>query len=133
MARTKNTKVLYNTLIPKGWQVNLLDDLTQRGSGHTPDKTFDEYYNGGIKWVSLADSYRLDNGLINETEIEISELGVRKSSAVIHPSGTVLMSRDAGVGKSAIMAVDMAVSQHFIVWRCKKIYYTTGTYITGSN
>jgi type I restriction enzyme S subunit len=30
----------------------------------------------------------------------------------------VFVSRDAGVGKSAIMAVPMAVSQHFIGWIC---------------
>jgi type I restriction enzyme, S subunit len=30
----------------------------------------------------------------------------------------VLISRDAGVGKGAVMAVPMAVSQHFIVWTC---------------
>jgi type I restriction enzyme, S subunit len=104
--------------IPVDWELNLLDKITQRGSGHTPDKAFEKYYNGGIKWVSLADSNRLDNGLISETSYEISELGIKKSSAVLHPCGTVLMSRDAGVGKSGIMGVDMAVSQHFIVWRC---------------
>ena len=30
----------------------------------------------------------------------------------------MLLSRDAGVGKSSIMACDMAVSQHFITWFC---------------
>ena len=43
-----------------------------------------KYYNGGIKWVSLADSKRLDNGLISETEI--SEEGINNSSAVLHGS-----------------------------------------------
>ncbi|HET6556980.1 MAG TPA: restriction endonuclease subunit S, partial [Prolixibacteraceae bacterium] len=114
----KATQPFINNEIPHGWEVSLLDNLTKRGSGHTPDKEFEEYYNGGIKWISLADSYRLDKGVISETEIEISELGIKKSSAVIHPAGTVLMSRDAGVGKSAVMGIDMSVSQHFIVWRC---------------
>jgi len=118
MAETEYNDMPVAITIPSDWKVSLLDTLTKRGSGHTPDKAFDEYYNGGIKWVSLADSYRLDNGLISETETEISELGIQKSSAVLHPAGTVLMSRDAGVGKSAVMGADMAVSQHFIVWRC---------------
>ncbi len=108
-----------DTVVLPDWQVSLLDHLAKRGSGHTPDKAFDTYYNGGIKWVSLADSYRLDKGLIYETDYEISELGIKKSSAVLHPAGTVLMSRDAGVGKSAVMGIDMAVSQHFITWTCK--------------
>ncbi|WP_067518147.1 restriction endonuclease subunit S [Endozoicomonas ascidiicola] len=104
--------------IPKGWAISKLDDLTNRGSGHTPDKQRPDYWDGGIKWVSLADSSRLDNGLIKTTDKEISALGIAKSSAVLHPEGTVVLSRDAGIGKSAVMGEDMAVSQHFIAWSC---------------
>ncbi len=120
MENTKSNNGFSHNEVPKGWNVTLLDMLTKRGSGHTPDKAFPEYYNGGIKWISLSDSYRLDNGLIDETDSEISELGIKKSSAVLHPAGTVLMSRDAGVGKSAVMGMNMAVSQHFITWTCKE-------------
>ena len=101
------------------WEEEKLDDLARRGTGHTPKKAITEYYDGGIKWVSLADSKRLDNGLISETEIEISEEGINNSSAVLHPAGSVILSRDAGVGKSAIISCSMAVSQHFIVWTCE--------------
>lgn len=101
------------------WKVARLGDLATIGSGHTPSKNRPEYYNGGIKWVSLADSKRLDCGLISMTAIEISEEGIQNSSAVLHPTGTVLISREAGVGKSAVMGEPMAVSQHFIVWTCK--------------
>ncbi len=102
------------------WKEKKLDDdLAKRGTGHTPNKARADYYNGGIKWVSLADSRRLDNGLISETSVEISEEGINNSSAVIHPAGSVILSRDAGVGKSAIISCPMAVSQHFIVWTCK--------------
>jgi type I restriction enzyme S subunit len=100
------------------WEENKLEELAKRGSGHTPNKAKQEYYNGGIKWVSLADSKRLDNGLIFETAIVISEQGIKNSSAVLHPAGSVILSRDAGVGKSAVMSEPMAVSQHFIVWTC---------------
>jgi len=102
------------------WNNVLLEDFAVRGSGHTPNKKIDSYYNGGIKWISLADSNKLDNGLIVDTDIEISQDGLNNSSAVLHPKGTVLLSRDAGVGKSAVMGRDMAVSQHFIVWRTKE-------------
>jgi type I restriction enzyme, S subunit len=100
------------------WEEVKLEELAKRGSGHTPNKTKDEYYNGNIKWVSLADSKRLDKGLIAETAIVISEQGIKNSSAVLHPAGSVILSRDAGVGKSAVMSQSMAVSQHFIVWTC---------------
>lgn len=104
--------------IPKDWQYELLDKLALRGSGHTPNKGFPEYWNGGIKWVSLADSHRLDQLYISDTELKISHKGIQNSSAVLHPAGIVILSRDAGVGKSAITTEPMAVSQHFMCWKC---------------
>ena len=104
--------------IPVEWNVELLDKLGERGSGHTPNKSHPNYWNGGIKWVSLADSSKLDQIYIFDTDKEISIQGLKNSSAVLHPKGTVILSRDAGVGKSAILGTKMAVSQHFIVWRC---------------
>ena len=106
------------TSIPKEWKYDLLDKFAVRCSGHTPSQSFPEYWNGGIKWISLADSNRLDNGYIFNTSKEISEDGVKNSSAVLLPAETVVLSRDAGIGKSAVMYEPMAVSQHFIAWKC---------------
>jgi len=114
-----------NERVPEGWKNELLDKITNRASGHTPSKSIPAYWDGGIKWVSLADSSRLDKLFINETCKAISEDGIKNSSAVLLPKGTVILSRDAGVGKSAILQDDMAISQHFIAWDCsskKNIY-----------
>lgn len=102
------------------WRKCKLEELAKRGSGHTPNKRHPSYYNGGIKWVSLADSDKLDKGYIFTTKHEISEAGLRNSSAVLHSPETVILSRDAGVGKSGVLHSPMAVSQHFIAWSCEK-------------
>ncbi|WP_229838938.1 restriction endonuclease subunit S [Deinococcus piscis] len=102
--------------VPEGWREVPIDAVAKRGSGHTPNKGNPDYWNGGIKWVSLADSSKLDNRYITETDKEISLLGIKNSSAVLLTKGTVVLSRDAGVGKSAILAEEMAVSQHFMTW-----------------
>ena len=104
--------------IPNEWEVHLLDTVATRGSGHTPNKLIDKYWNGGVKWVSLADSDKLDNLYIADSDKHISELGLANSSAVRHRPGTVILSRDAGIGKSAIITDTMAVSQHFMAWFC---------------
>ena len=104
--------------IPQEWTADLLDRMALRGSGHTPNKNHPEFWNGGVKWISLSDSWRLDKVYISETDKEISRLGIANSSAVIHPAGIVVLSRDAGIGKSAITTSAMAVSQHFMCWRC---------------
>jgi type I restriction enzyme S subunit len=105
-------------VIPEEWDVALLDSVAKRGSGHTPDKKHPEYWDGEIKWISLKDSDRLDVLYIDDTEAKITPAGIANSSAVMHPAGTVVLSRDAGVGKSTIMRDAMAVSQHFIAWQC---------------
>ncbi|MFI4916775.1 MAG: restriction endonuclease subunit S [Phycisphaerales bacterium JB060] len=104
--------------VPAGLTLHRVDDIAQRGTGHTPDKKHPEYWDGGVRWVSLADSHRLDRVFIGETEHTISQAGLANSSAVLHPEGIVMLSRDAGVGKSAVSTCPLAVSQHFVVWRC---------------
>lgn len=96
----------------------MLDDVARRGSGHTPSKSHPDYWDGRLHWVSLKDTFRLDRGLIRETTATISDRGLAHSSAVMHPAGTVVLLRDAGVGKSGVIASDMAVSQHFMAWTC---------------
>lgn len=125
----KLKKGLMKEIFRNGHMV-LLDTIAKRGSGHTPNKQHPEYWNGGIKWVSLADSSKLDNQYIFETDKEISLQGIEKSSAVLHTKNTVIVCRDAGIGKTAILGSDnMAVSQHFIAWQCgdelnfKYLYY----------
>jgi type I restriction enzyme S subunit len=104
--------------LPEGWAMPLLDEVATRGSGHTPNKKIETYWNGGIKWVSLQDTKKLDQVYISNTAQQISEDGIRNSSAVLHPDGVVVVSRDATVGRSAITVGPMAVSQHFIAYRC---------------
>jgi len=105
-------------MIPDDWEVVLLDSVAKRGSGHTPDKKHPEYWDGAIKWLSLKDSDRLDALYIYDTAAKITAAGIANSSATEHPAGTVVLSRDAGVGKSAITKDVMAVSQHFMAWQC---------------
>jgi restriction endonuclease S subunit len=48
----------------------------------------------------------------------VSELGLANSSARLLPAGTVMLSRTASVGFSAIMGKEMATSQDFANWIC---------------
>jgi len=104
--------------IPESWEVARLDDVALRKTGHTPDKKKPEYWDGGILWVSLTDSANLDRVYLSDTAKQISLQGIQNSSAVVLPTDTVILSRDAGVGKSAILSEAMAVSQHFVAWIC---------------
>ncbi|MFE7812533.1 restriction endonuclease subunit S [Streptomyces sp. NPDC057433] len=96
--------------------------IARLGSGHTPSRRMPEYWdNCTVPWVTLADVWQLRSGItdvITETKEKISTLGLSNSAAVKHPAGTVILSRTASVGFSAIMGADMATSQDFATWTC---------------
>jgi type I restriction enzyme S subunit len=65
--------------------------------------------------------WQIRNGQVEyiyETAEKISELGLANSAARLLPKGTVVLSRTASVGFSAILGVDMATTQDFVNWVC---------------
>ncbi|WP_280538940.1 restriction endonuclease subunit S [Chromohalobacter sp. 11-W] len=107
--------------VPEHWEVMRVKHAAKLESGHTPNKEKAEYWDGGIPWVSLNDSKELARSdYIDETKFSISCLGVSNSSARLLPPRTVVFTRDATIGVSAITTKEMAVSQHLIAWVCRE-------------
>lgn len=104
--------------VPEHWDVCKIQYYAKIESGHTPSKTNEKYWeNCTIPWVSLNDSKQLRVvDYITDTKYQISELGLANSSARILPKETVVFTRDASIGLSAITTREMAVSQHLIAW-----------------
>ncbi len=119
-ATLRDAGVAWLHRIPTHWQVQRVKHAARLESGHTPDKKIAAYWEGGsIPWVSLNDTGTLETSeYVRETAYCTTELGIANSSARILPAGTVVFSRDATIGKCAIAARPMAVSQHFIAWVC---------------
>jgi len=103
---------------PRGWAWRPLTSVAELVTGHTPDRKRPDYWNGGISWVNLNEIRKLDGRVCCETELQISPAGVANSSAVVHPAGTVCLSRTASVGFVTIMGAPMATSQDFVNWIC---------------
>ena len=104
------------------WPVTPIRRIAKLGSGHTPSRQQPEYWlDCTIPWLTLADVNKLRDGtrrVIDQTSEMISPLGVANSAAVVHPAGTVALSRTASVGFSCILGRDMATSQDFATWTC---------------
>ncbi|MFI0007255.1 restriction endonuclease subunit S [Streptomyces globisporus] len=104
------------------WPTAPIRLVARLGSGHTPSRNNPEYWeNCSVPWITLADVWQLRHGrttVITETKEMVSPLGLANSAAVKHPAGTVILSRTASVGFSAIMGRDMATSQDFATWTC---------------
>jgi type I restriction enzyme, S subunit len=106
--------------IPPHWTVERLKFVARMESGHTPSRTNpDLWLNPSVPWITLNDVGRIrEVEFLDETVNRISEAGLAASSARILPTGTVVLSRDATIGRTAIMAKPMATSQHFANWVC---------------
>lgn len=104
------------------WPNVNLRRVTTLGTGHTPSRQRPEYWEDcTIPWLTLADVGRLRDGTVSvimETAEKVSERGIANSSAIVHPAGTVAMSRTASVGYTCILGADMATSQDFVTWTC---------------
>jgi type I restriction enzyme S subunit len=106
--------------ISRSWTVVPLTSVAQLESGHTPTRSREDWWTDcHISWVSLHDVGTM-RGIkyLHETAQRISDAGIANSSARLLPARTVVLSRDATVGRSAIMGVPMATSQHFAAWIC---------------
>lgn len=116
------------TEIPSGWNEHSLSEIADVVGGGTPDRSKKEYWNGNIYWVSPTEITCLKNKYITKTRETITDLGLNKSSAKLHPPGTVLMTSRASIGFAAINTVPMATNQGFQSLRCKEKIYNEFLY-----
>jgi type I restriction enzyme S subunit len=119
-ARLRETEIDWLGPIPEDWEVVRLTACARLESGHTPRRSVPELWIGADKpWISLNDVGQLTvNEFVNETVNLISDAGLAASSARMLPTGTVVLSRDATIGRASIMGIPMATSQHFANWVC---------------
>ncbi|MGU3438177.1 restriction endonuclease subunit S [Actinomycetes bacterium M1A6_2h] len=106
--------------LPASWRVVPLTSVAQLESGHTPSRSREDWWTDcHIPWVSLHDVGTMRGAkYLQDTAQRISDAGIANSSARLLPARTVVLSRDATVGRTAIMGVSMATSQHFAAWVC---------------
>ena len=96
------------------WKEGVLSDLGTVVAGGTPSKTKPEYYSRkGIAWITPKDLSLNKSKFISHGEIDISELGFSKSSAIKMPTGTVLFSSRAPIVYIAIAANEVTTNQGF--------------------
>lgn len=102
------------------WEVKELGEIAEMSSGGTPLTSNNSYYGGQIPWVVIADMTRIKKYLFN-TEKNITEIGLRNSSAKLFKKGTLLFAMYASIGKCAIAKVDITCNQAILGINTKKI------------
>lgn len=96
------------------WAIGTISDLGTVVGGSTPSKAKPEYYTeSGIAWITPKDLSINKSKFVSHGENDITELGLRNSSASIMPEGTVLFSSRAPIGYIAIAAGEVTTNQGF--------------------
>jgi len=103
--------------VPKHWRLVTLTHFAKLESGHTPSRQHPEYWAGDIPWLSLPDSYRLDNLEVHDADGRITPAGIANSSARFLPVGSVLLIRTGGSrGKCSRLGRTMTCSQDYVAF-----------------
>ena len=95
--------------IPQGWEWCRMGCIGDWGAGATPAKGNSEYYGGNILWLRTGE---LNNGVVYDTEIKITEKALCECSLRLNKVGDVLIAMyGATIGKVAIAGNEMTSNQ----------------------
>ena len=90
-----------NREIPEGWEVKRLG---------TPSTKIDEYWNGDFPWLNSGE---IANFPIIDSELTITEEGIKNSATTLMPKGTCVLSITRHL-RSSILGVDSCANQSVV-------------------
>ena len=94
------------------WKFSKVKNIGKIISGSTPSTNTAELWNGDYLWITPAE-LKDDSFIVNSTERKLTHLGIKNSSLIELPIGTVLLSSRAPIGKVAIVGKNMFCNQGF--------------------
>lgn len=101
--------------IPEGWCTKPISDVVEILGGGTPSIKVKEYWEfGHINWYTPSDLTKAGTLFMDESSRKITKLGLKKSSAKLFPSSSVMMTSRATLGVTAINTTPACTNQGFI-------------------
>lgn len=109
------------------WKAIRFEDVVEKLiGGGTPSRKVEEYYDGGIPWVTVKDLKA--NKYISDAEEYITELGLKNSSSKIVNKGDLIIPTRMAVGRILIAKEDVAINQDLKGCKLKTGYDTEFIY-----
>jgi type I restriction enzyme S subunit len=99
--------------LPKGWVWTEISQVGDIVAGGTPSTKDDSNFGGNIGWLTPADLSGFRGKYMKRGKRNLSDKGLKKSSAILLPVGSVLFSSRAPIGYVAIAANPLATNQGF--------------------
>ncbi len=99
--------------IPEHWDVSRLKYCVEKAfTGGTPETGVDSFWadgNEGIPWLMIADVTRAD--IVTSSKKRLTKEGLASKKLALLPTGTVLYTMYASIGKTAVLGIDAAINQ----------------------
>jgi type I restriction enzyme S subunit len=97
--------------IPSHWEMSKAKYYFDYTTGFTPPSGQDEFYNGDLTWVTIAD---MDQKVISDSVNTISPLAIEKYKPDVTKEGALLFSFKLSVGKVAYAGKDLYTNEAII-------------------
>ena len=92
------------------WDKKKLGEVCEIIGGGTPETNNKEYWNGNIQWFTPTE---IKSDFVSKSYRNITELGLKKSSAKILPMGAILLTTRATIGEVSIALEECTTNQGF--------------------
>ncbi|MEO8666395.1 MAG: restriction endonuclease subunit S [Ignavibacteria bacterium] len=102
-------------MIPVGWEVRTVENSFEILGGGTPSRTVSEYWGGKINWYTPSDLTGTNQMFSDSSLEQITEVGLKKSSANLFPPYCIMMTSRATIGAISINTCYSTTNQGFIV------------------
>ena len=99
--------------IPGTWEYVRIKYIGNIIGGGTPKTSVKNYWNGSVPWLTPADMNGFNDIYISKGQRNITQLGLKSSSAQLLPTGSVLFSSRAPIGYIAIAGNPISTNQGF--------------------
>ncbi len=113
--RASGGRMVYNEVlkreVPEGWEVRKLGDVIETALGGTPSTKRRRYWdNGTVHWLNSGE---VANFPVIESEMMITEAGVKESATSFLEAGTTLLSITRHL-RPTILAIDACINQSVV-------------------
>lgn len=112
--KTNGGKLVWNEElkreIPAGWEVEKLGKVLRTELGGTPSTKDKEFWNGDFPWLNSGE---IANFPIIDSELKITEAGIKNSTTTLMPKGTCVLSITRHL-RPSILGVDSCANQSVV-------------------
>ncbi len=107
----KSTNIEWLPQIPAHWEMSKAKYYFKYTTGFTPPTGQDEFYNGAITWVTIAD---MKQKIVSESVNTLSKNAIDKYKPDLSTKGSLLFSFKLSVGKVAFAGKDLYTNEAII-------------------